>query len=151
MNRVRQCRHSTLLHPCINAQWISSYPFSCVDFESRKRFDNRALTQEEQEYESTFAHSHSRDNEGQYVVRLSVSPSLSDLSTIQGAAIRMLFHMRRFDRDASLEEMFKKCSLHARVRVIKIHDTSRVGKDQICYLPHHRVEEGEHHEVESSV
>lgn len=55
---------------------------------------------EEQECENSYARTHSRDQDGRYIVQLPVAASLPDLAATRQAALCMLAHMeRRFERD----------------------------------------------------
>ncbi|KMQ86040.1 hypothetical protein RF55_15095 [Lasius niger] len=99
------------------------------------------LTSEEQECEDLFVSTHSRDQEGRYVVRLPVKSSLPDLSETRTAAVRSLLRSeKRFLREKGFRDLYKEFMTTYEV----MNHMSRAGAGdhktkRICYLPHHEV------------
>jgi len=99
------------------------------------------LTLKERDCEELFVTTHSRNSEGRYIVRLPVISTLPDLSTTRKAASSMLLAMeRRFIKDASLEEEYKRFMReYERLGHMTRVEPAEEDAKRVCYLPHHGV------------
>ncbi|XP_039312415.1 uncharacterized protein LOC105199508 [Solenopsis invicta] len=97
------------------------------------------LTSSEQECEDLFSHSHRRQDDGRYVVRLPVVNPLPDLAATRRAALRALTGTeKRFTRDDRLRELYLDFMRTYEELEHMVRSDAATGT-RVSYLPHHGV------------
>jgi len=100
------------------------------------------LTADEQRCEDLFSQTHSRDENGRYIVRLPLNEDELDLSGTRTAAGRLLSCMeKRFARDVQLQALYRDFMREyedlGHMSPIDAREPTANGR--LCYLPHHEV------------
>ncbi|XP_011859011.1 PREDICTED: uncharacterized protein LOC105556524 [Vollenhovia emeryi] len=97
------------------------------------------LTEDEQRAETLFVQTHSRTENGRYVVRLPVSTTLPDLSHTRRTALCTQLGMeRRFLKDAALHERYAEF-MEEYEALGHMTPAAPLSDVKACYLPHHGV------------
>ncbi|XP_039303533.1 uncharacterized protein LOC120357410 [Solenopsis invicta] len=97
------------------------------------------FTSSEQECEDLFSHSHRRQDDGRYVVRLPVVNPLPELAATRRAALRALTGMeKRFTRDDRLRELYLDFMRTYEELGHMVRSDAATGT-RVSYLPHHGV------------
>lgn len=119
--------------------WRTELVNDCPNFGQASKSNRKSL--EEQEVVEHFKQNTIRDNEGRFVVRLPVKPSISELgSTLAMAKSRYLNIERRLQRDEDLRKEYTQFMQEYITLGHMKEATEGIFNHHIdCYLPHHAI------------
>lgn len=127
------------LNEDMESSWRTELVDDCVNFRQISKSNRKSL--EEQEAVEHFRQNTIHDDEGRFVVRLPVKPSIGELgSTLAMATSRYLNVERRLQRDEGLRREYTQfmqeyISLGHMKKATEAISNNQIG----CYLPHHAV------------
>jgi hypothetical protein len=123
----------------MESSWRTELVDDCANFGQKSKSNLKSL--EEQEVVAHFKQNTIRDDEGRFVVRLPVKPSISELgSTLAMATSRYLNVERRLQRDESLRREYTQFMQEYISLGHMKEATEAISDNQSgCYLPHHAV------------
>ncbi|XP_011859305.1 PREDICTED: uncharacterized protein LOC105556805 [Vollenhovia emeryi] len=131
-------KHSSLAHQCCVDKHLASLIGLFWEQEESPR-TAIPLTEDEQRAETLFVQTHSRTEDGRYVVRLPVSTTLPDLSHTRRTALRTQLGMeRRFLKNAALYERYAEF-MEEYEALGHMTPAAPLSDVKACYLPHHGV------------
>jgi len=127
------------LGEALENSWRTELANDCANFGQTSKSNRKCL--EEQEVVEHFKQNTIRDDEGRFVVRLPVKPSITELgSTLAMATSRYLNIERRLQRDECLRKEYTQFMQEYISLGHMKEATESISSNHIdCYLPHHAI------------